>query len=135
MPTRHRDQLQERCNGHLVITIDTNERCLLLYPLPDWELIQEQLDNMSNMNPHSRRVQRLLMGHATDTDMDSNGRLLLPPPLRTFAGLDKRVVLIGQGKKLELWDEDHWTSRRDVWLSEAPLGGDDMPPELASLSL
>ena len=136
MPTRHRDQLQESCDGHLVITIDTDERCLLIYPLPDWELIQAQLESMSNMNPRARRVQRLLIGHATDTDMDSNGRLLLPPPLRTFAGLEKRAVLIGQGKKLELWDEDHWMSRRDEWLAETTQGGGDVvPPELASLSL
>ena len=135
MPTRYREQLQESCEGHLIITIDTDERCLLIYPLHDWELIETQLIAMANMNPLARRVQRLLMGHATDTDMDGNGRVLLPPPLRTFAALDKRAVLIGQGKKLELWDEDHWNARRETWLSETNLAGEVLPPELAALSL
>ena len=91
MPTRYRERLNERCAGRLVVTIDTDERCLLLYPLPEWENIEAKLDALPSFNAQARRVQRLLMGHATDADMDSNGRLLLPPPLRQYAGLDKHV--------------------------------------------
>ncbi len=135
MPTRYRERLNERCAGRLVVTIDTDERCLLLYPLPEWENIERKLDALPSFNAQARRVQRLLMGHATDSDMDNNGRLLLPPPLRQYAGLDKHVVLIGQGKKFELWDAAVWNERRDDWLAEETVGDEPLPAELQTLSL
>ena len=94
MPKRYRERLVERSEGQLVVTIDTDERCLLLYPLPEWETIERKLDALPSFNAHARRVQRLLMGHATDAEMDGSGRILIPPPLRQYAGMDKRAVLI-----------------------------------------
>ncbi len=135
IPARYRERLHERCAGQLVLTIDTDERCLLLYPLPEWEAIERKLDGLPSLNPHARRVQRLLMGHATDTEMDGQGRILLPPPLRQYARLDKRVVLIGQGKKFELWDEAYWNERRDQWLAEETMDEEGLPAELQSLAL
>ena len=135
MPVRYRERLDERCAGRMVVTIDTDERCLLLYPMPEWEVIEEKLASLPSFNPHARRVQRLLTGHATEVDMDGNGRLLLPPSLRQFATLDKHVVLIGQGKKFELWDAALWNERRDSWLAEDSVGEEALPPELLSLSL
>lgn len=135
MPTRYREIVRERSDGKLVVTVDTDERCLLLYPLPEWELIERKLDALPSFNPQARRVQRILMGHATDVDMDGNGRLLLPPPLRQFAGMEKHVVLIGQGKKFEVWDEQHWNDSRDAWLEQDSGLGGDLPDELQSLSL
>jgi MraZ protein len=135
MPTRYRERLTERCAGRMVITIDTDERCLLLYPLPEWEVIERKLDDLPSFNAQARRVQSLLRGHATDTEMDNNGRLLLPPPLRQYASLDKQVVLIGQGKKFELWDATVWSARRDEWLAEETVGDTALPAELLNLSL
>lgn len=136
MPTRYRERLRERCDGVLVVTIDTDERCLLIYPLPEWEAIERKLDALPSFNAHARRVQRLLMGHATDAEMDGHGRVLVPPPLRQYAGLDRQVVMIGQGKKLELWDEQLWTQQRDRWLAEeTSLEGAELPDELQTLSL
>lgn len=133
MPTRYRERLQERCDGQLVITVD-RDHCLLLYPLPEWEEIERKLVRLPSLNKQARRLQRLLIGHATECQLDGNGRVLLPPPLREFASLNRQAVLIGQGNKFELWDEQVWTERRDVWLAEE----DDeleMPDELGSLSL
>lgn len=135
MPTRYRERLIERSEGRLVITIDTDERCLLLYPLPEWEAIEQKLDSLPSFNPQARRVQRLLMGHATDVEMDGSGRLLLPPPLRQYANLDKQVVLIGQGKKFELWDAALWNAQRDNWLADETVVDGQLPPELQNLSL
>ena len=135
IPSRYRERLSERCEGQLVATIDTGERCLLLYPLPEWEAIERKLDALPTFNPQARRVQRLLMGHASDVDMDGNGRLLLPPPLRQYAGLEKRIVLIGQGKKFEIWDEDLWQQKRDEWLAEETAVEGELPTELETLSL
>jgi MraZ protein len=135
MPTRYRERLIERSEGRLVITIDTEERCLLIYPQPEWEVIEQKLDALPSFNSQARRVQRLLMGHATDVEMDGNGRLLLPPPLRQYANLDKQVVLIGQGKKFELWDAELWNAQRDNWLADETIADGQLPPELQNLSL
>ncbi len=135
MPTRYRERLNELSEGRLVITIDTEERCLLIYPQPEWEAIEQKLDALPSFNSQARRVQRLLMGHATDVEMDGNGRLLLPPPLRQYANLDKQVVLIGQGKKFELWNAELWNTQRDDWLADETMADGQLPPELQNLSL
>lgn len=133
MPTRYRDQLVQQCASRLVITVD-RDHCLLLYPLPEWEEIERKLVKLPSFNRQARSLQRLLVGHATESDMDAQGRILLSPPLRQFAQLDKKVVLIGQGNKFECWDEQTWNEKRDAWFEQGQDGG-EMPPELESLSL
>lgn len=135
VPTRYRERIHALSHGQLVLTIDTEERCLLLYPLPTWEEIERKLDALPSFNKAARRVQRLLIGHATETEMDSHGRLLVPPPLREFAGMDKKVVLIGQGKKFEVWDEQLWNDRRESWLEEENETGLGESTGLDTLSL
>jgi len=117
VPARYRDALNESCQGQLVVTVD-RDGCLLLYPAPEWERIEQSLMSRPNMNPQVRKLQRLLVGHATECDLDGQGRLLLPPPLREFAGLSKRVALVGQGNKFEIWDDDTWSRNRELWFGE-----------------
>ena len=76
-----------------------------------------------------------MVGYATELEMDGHGRILLPRELREFAGLDRQAMLIGQGNKFELWDEDRWNTRRDEWLSDEEADGVGLPAELESLSL
>jgi MraZ protein len=61
--------------------------------------------------------------------------VLLPPPLREFASLEKHTVLIGQGKKFELWEEERWTRKRDTWLDEVDLENLVLPAGLENLSI
>ena len=136
MPTRYRDRLKEENCHQVVMTIDTEERCLLIYPFHTWEVIENQLAQLPSFNPQARRIQRLLLGHATETELDNQGRVLLAPLLRDYAGLHKKAVLIGQGKKFELWDETHWQERRSQWLAEeSGVDSDTLPEEVKSLSL
>jgi MraZ protein len=136
MPTRYRERLSLDSRNAVVLTIDTEEKCLLLYPLPEWEEIEKKLAALPSFNPAARRIQRLLIGHATDVEMDGQGRILLPPLLREYAGLDKRAVLVGQGKKFELWDEAHWDKSRSHWLHEESSSADSaLPEEVKSISL
>lgn len=134
MPARYREQLNEGCGGRLVVTIDTNHRCLLLYPLQEWEQIERQIESLSSFDPMSQRVKHLLIGHANDLEMDGNGRILLPQELRLYAGLEKHICLIGQGKKLEIWSQEAWAQQRDQWLSESTQEG-ELPEKLRSLAL
>ena len=117
LPARYRESIQESCKGSLVITADV-DRCLLIYPLPEWEFIQQKLMRLPSINKQVRRLQRLLLGHATECDVDGNNRILLPPPLRNFANLTKCSVLIGQGNKFELWDKENWEEIREQWIKE-----------------
>ena len=133
MPTRYRERLQERCGGKLVVTVD-KDQCLLIYPYPDWEELERKLMKLPSLNPQARRLQRLMVGHATELDLDGNGRILLPPTLREYGLLTRDVMLIGQGLRFELWDETRWNERRDEWLAN-PETVTDLPAELETLSL
>ncbi len=135
IPTRYRERFKLDCDNHTVITIDTEERCLLLYPLAAWEKIEAKLSQLPSFNAGARRIQRLLIGHATDIDIDAGGRVLLPSLLREHANIDKKLIVLGQGNKFELWDESTWQARRDSWLSEKMAGDNSLPDELQSLSL
>ena len=86
LPARFRQIVLDHCGGKVVITIDMHERCLLLYPLPEWEEIESRLQSLANMRPSARAIQRLLIGHAADVELDGHGRALIPPTLREFAG-------------------------------------------------
>lgn len=135
MPTKYRERLAAQSNGQLVITIDPADRCLWLYPLPVWEEIERGLDGLPSFDRDARRLQRLLIGHATECDLDGQGRLLLPPPLREFARLERQVVLIGQGKRFELWDDATWSERRAKWLSEDMEDYRELSDDMKKLSL
>jgi MraZ protein len=131
VPTRHRDFLLSYCGGRLIVTADPS-KCLLIYPLPDWEPIEKKLNSLSSFNPQTRSLQRLLVGNASDVELDSAGRILVPTSLRQFAGLEKSVVLAGQGNKFEVWDEEKWQQQN----TEALVFRDGvMPPELEGFSL
>ena len=127
MPTRYREQLQESCDGQMVVTVD-RDRHLLLYPLPEWERVERKLLELPSQNPAVARLKRLLMGHATDCEFDGSGRILLPPKLREFAEIEKKIVMIGQGNKFEIWDEGRWDA-----LCDAYLGDDDEGIDLSVL--
>jgi MraZ protein len=136
MPTRCRERLLLNGQSGVVLTIDTEERCLLLYPVQEWEEIERKLAGLPSFNPAARRIQRLLMGHATDVEMDNQGRILLPPLLREYAGLNKSAMLVGQGKKFEIWDESHWNESRERWLQEELNASEsELPEEVKSISL
>jgi MraZ protein len=135
IPTRYREMLARHCNGQMVVTVD-RDHCLLLYPLPDWEEIERKLTKLPSFNKQARRLQRLLVGHATECELDGSGRILLPPPLRKFATLNKSVVMIGQGNKFEIWNEEAWNTRRAEWLTQEEAQQDgDLSAGLESLSL
>lgn len=134
IPVRYRDQLMTRAEGRLVATVD-RDYCLLIYPLPDWEEIERKLTRLPALNKQSRRLQRLMLGHATELEMDSHGRVLLTRELREFAGLDRQTMLIGQGNKFELWSEERWSVRRDEWLADDDGEEAGLPQELESLTL
>ena len=118
IPTKYRNTITDQVNGNMVITIDTEEKCLLLYTISIWNEIQRQINDLPTFNKNARRIKRLVLGHAEDLEMDSSGRILISKPLRTFAELSKKVTMIGQGKKFEIWSDEVWENKVSKWRSE-----------------
>jgi len=131
VPAKHRDALLAQCAGHLVLTAHPH-RCLLLYPQPAWEPIQAKMMALSSFDKRSSGLQRLLVGHAEDVELDSAGRLLVSPTLREFAGLDKQVMLVGQGTRFELWSMEAWRAQQNAVIEVDTM---ELPPELEGFSL
>ncbi len=119
IPAKHRDALLSQCDGKLFMTVDPSQ-CLLIYPAPAWEPVREKLNNLPAFNPQARALQRLILGHAEEVELDSSGRILVSPTLRQFAGLDKAVALVGLGSKFELWDEARWQAQTAAALAMSP---------------
>jgi MraZ protein len=134
VPARYRERLVERSAGQLIVTVNLDGECLLIYPMSDWEPVERKVIELPAFHPLSSRLRRLMVGHATDLTLDGHGRVLLPTELREFAQIDRNAMLVGQGNRFELWQEARWTERRDFWL-QSGTPGNDLPPELDSFSL
>ena len=115
LPQRFREIYRSNSAGKLVVTIDTQDRCLLIYPLNEWDVVQRRLESLSNVHQGTRMLQKRLIGHATDLEMDKSGRILLPSLLRNYAYLKNKTVLIGQGNKLEAWSDEVWEDQMEAW--------------------
>ena len=135
IPTRYRQSLLDDCNGQLVCTVDNQQSCLLLYPLPEWEEIELKLIKLSSMIPAERRMQRLLLGHAAEGEMDKSGRILIPTPLRHHAKLSKEVMLVGQLNKFEIWDAETWAQQIEDYIDTERKGEFELTERLQDFSL
>ncbi|MFC3033051.1 division/cell wall cluster transcriptional repressor MraZ [Pseudoalteromonas fenneropenaei] len=135
VPTKYRHTLLSEQDGTVICTVALNEPCLWLYPLSEWLLIEAKLAKLSSMNPRARRMQRLLLGHATEYQLDRNGRILLAPSLRAHVGLGKKLMLVGLLNKFEIWDEETWLAQmqQDVELERS--GEFDADPDIDAISL
>ncbi|PWQ98728.1 division/cell wall cluster transcriptional repressor MraZ [Leucothrix arctica] len=125
IPSRYRESIQSSSTGQMIVTVDHTDRCLLIYAMDEWENVERKLMRLPNSNRRVRNMQRLVLGHASEVELDTQGRIRLSAPLREYAGVDKPVVLVGQANKFELWSEETWLSQRDIWLTEAQEDSDD----------
>jgi MraZ protein len=137
-PSKYRNALEERCASEMVLTVNpgipTREPCLWLFPRDEWETAERKVAELPSSDSIAQSLKRLFIGHATDCELDSAGRIRISALLREFADLEKRVVLIGQRNKFEIWDESLWKSKCDEWLKMNPEDR-QLPIELESLSL
>ncbi len=131
VPARHRDALVALGEGRLVVTAHPH-RCLLLYPQPAWEPIRAQILAAPSLQVESAMVRRLLVGFAEDVELDGAGRLLISPSLRQYAGLEKEIWLIGQGRHFEIWSAAGWQAQQDAIFA---VGDKLLPPGLENLAL
>lgn len=129
MPTKHRDKIMSAYDGKLVVTID-QANCLNIYPLPIWEEIEKQLSASESNDEAVTAFRRLYVGHATEVEMDAQGRISIPQPLRDRIGLDKKVALVGQLHKFELWDEQAWDENTTKTINDKKEGRLKLPSDV-----
>jgi MraZ protein len=117
VPARHRETLAQCCASRVVVTVNpmAGEKCLWLFPEVDWRDVERTLSRLPAFDPQAQAMRRLMIGFASELELDGQGRILLSNEQRDFAGLDKRVALVGQGKKFEIWDEQVWSSSQEQW--------------------
>lgn len=135
IPSRFRERLRGLADGRLVQTLSPLDRALWLYPLPEWETIESKLAALSDFDHQSRRAKQMMRGYATDSELDAQGRILIPQVLREYAALHRQAVILGQGNKFEIWDLHTWKEQRDAWLEQVGRETGEPPDALKSLSL
>lgn len=134
IPTRYREELRECCDRQLVVTVAVNEKCvgepgcLWLYPMPEWNKLELTISKLPTLNKMAGKLRRFMIGNATEAEMDAQGRLLLSEKLRKFAGMEKKLILVGQLNKFEIWNEAAWNAKEDEWMN------DDENDDLSDLS-
>ena len=109
LPAKFRDQLQ----GGLVITRG-QEHCLYVFPMAEFERMHEEMRQAPLTSRDARAYQRVFLSGAVDDIPDKQGRVLIPSILRRFAGLEREIVVIGTGPRLEIWDTEAWEKFLEV---------------------
>ena len=130
VPMKHREPLLLPSQGKLILTAH-REGCLLMYPLAHWEPIRDKVMKFPALDPAAAVWKRLLIGFAEEHVLDANGRVLLSPELRKFAGIERLVMFIGQGTYFEIWNASAW----DAQLKSLTSGAAGLPPGTENFSL
>ena len=130
VPMKHRDPLSLPSQGKLILTAH-REGCLLMYPLAHWEPIRDKVMKFPALDPAAAVWKRLLIGFAEEHVLDGNGRVLISPELRKFAGIERLVMFIGQGTYFEIWNASAW----DEQLKALTSGAAGLPPGTENFSL
>lgn len=107
VPAKFRREIGEKA----VIT-KGQEKCLLVYPVGEWEKVAEKLSQLPTGSADNRNFLRVLLSGATEVDIDALGRILIPDYLKDFAELKDKAVIAGLYKKLEIWNEDNWNAHK-----------------------
>jgi MraZ protein len=127
VPSKFREIIADRYEGRLVLAMDY-DRCLTVYPLEEWEKLEEKIRNLPTMKKEVRDFMRFLLASATECELDKQGRVLITPAHRQHAGITKNVTLVGIIDKIEIWDSKAWEARNTQ-------NGDKIGEALAALGL
>lgn len=125
MPAKFREQLGE----HFMVTKGF-EGCLFVYPMEEWENLAENLSRLPSNQKSARFLQRTFLSGAAEAEPDKQGKVLITPPHREYADLEKEVVIIGVSKRVEIWSADRWKeyseSENEMSLDEAAESLDEI---------
>ncbi|HEY8600398.1 MAG TPA: division/cell wall cluster transcriptional repressor MraZ [Thermomicrobiales bacterium] len=105
------------------------DRCLSVYPMGAWDKLSGQISDLSKVDPDIRQFQRMVFAEAMDEELDSQGRIVVPPELRRYAGIDREAVVVGMNTYIEIWDPAQW----EVLSAAAEDEGANIAQRLANL--
>ncbi|MFI5299576.1 MAG: division/cell wall cluster transcriptional repressor MraZ [Polyangiales bacterium] len=108
LPSRFRDVLSAANDDRFVLT-SALDPCLVAYPLAEWRAFEEKLSRLPRFDPAVVKLRRLYVSAAIEVPFDAQGRVLIPPSLRAYAGLEKELLWAGMGRHAELWSKDRWS--------------------------
>ena len=133
IPIRHQEQIHKHCSGQMILSIHPDDECLVLYQLPDWQMLERKIAKLPSLNVHSKKLSRKLIGHAYECDLDKIGRILIPNSHKNYANLKSKAILSGQGHSFEIWDEDQW--KIQIEKLERLSNQIEIPQEILKISL
>ncbi len=131
IPTRFRDVI--KASGKDSIMITRLDSCLFAYTHDQWSKLEQKILQLPVKSEEMRRFQRVFIGSAQDCRCDSQGRVLIPPFLKQYSGLEKEIVLVGVLERFEIWAKENWDLENDQM--EKDLGDDRFRQEIAQLGL
>ena len=114
IPPKFRSELRDG----LVITPGV-EQCITAYPLPEWKKLAATLTNGSVTPSKLRKLNRAIFATAFSINIDGQGRIALPNPLREYAGIEDEVIITGANNYFELWNKDRWTEEKNISQEQA----------------
>ncbi|MBX5444605.1 division/cell wall cluster transcriptional repressor MraZ [Sphaerobacter sp.] len=124
IPARFREAL-----GSDVVITRGIDRCLSVYPMSAWEPLAEKVSALPISDPDARTFRRMVFAEAAIAEFDRQGRILIPPDLRRYAGLDREAIVVGMHTYIEIWSPEHWEAQAEMMDSE----GSTIAQRLASL--
>lgn len=130
IPVKFREVLSEQYDGDLIVTRDF-DRCLVLYPREEWQILFDKLKKAPGMAQESKEFMRFYLSGASDCALDRQGRVLIPGELRAYAGIAKEVVMIGMHDRIELWSPATWREREE----EGPKNRDRIMEKLTGFGI
>lgn len=121
LPAAFRRVLAEAHEGTLVVTAHISSPCLVAYPVREWEQFELRLSQLPQFDRNVMLLRRLYVGSAMDCPVDRQGRVLIPPVLRTHAGLEREAYWVGGMKTLEIWSKAAWDASVEAMRAEVDL--------------
>ena len=131
LPSRHRERLPAEFTTRVIANIDTQSSCLSIFSVPEWQRIEQQIYQLPN-EPAIKRYKRVMLSHAREIELDSQGRARITAELKSYAKLEKKIVLVGLGNKIEVWDEQRWEEEQQDGLEL--IQSDEIPEAIYAIN-
>ena len=119
IPSRFRDPV--RANGADGLIVSRLDQCLVAYRLEEWLAIENKIQQLVEKSEHLRRFRRIFIGSASECACDKQDRILIPPLLRQYAGLNKDIVLVGVIDHFEIWSRERFENEEAAMLEDMQL--------------
>ncbi len=124
LPAKFREVLSANYDERLIIT--TFDNCLWAYPVKEWLVIEEKISALPQFKSEVKALQRIFVSGAAECPLDKQGRIVIPPTLRDYAGLKKDIIFVGMTKRIEIWSKEKWNKAFSALTEKLDSAGEDL---------